>query len=126
MRCHVQTFTKTVRPLALVLVVDEHPVLRLLLRTVLENHGHIVRKAADGDAALVHVVTSPIQLVVADLNTSLTTGELLVTALRSLSDAERPMIIVTGEDIPSDLEGRVFQKPYSAQAVAKAVDSLTS
>jgi CheY-like chemotaxis protein len=112
---------------ARVLVVDEHPLLRLLLRTVLENHGHEVREAEHGDEAMVEVADWKPEVVVTDLAVSMSNGEDLVRVLRAKSGDATPRIIATGDHIPADIDvDATFTKPYSAQAVADLVDAMVA
>lgn len=108
-----------------VLVVDRHPLLRLLLRTVLENHGHEVRESEQGDAALGEVADWGPEVVIADLAVSMSSGDDLVRVLRAQSQSPAPRVIVTGDRIPDHIDADAsFTKPYSAQAIAEAVDAI--
>ena len=112
--------------MARVLVVDEHPLLRLLLRTVLENHGHDVREADEGDSAIAEVDGGEPEVVVADLAVSTSRGERLVQILRDGYVTWLPKIIATGDHIPDGINvDATFSKPYSAQAIAEVVDAIT-
>jgi CheY-like chemotaxis protein len=82
-----------------ILVVDDEPGERLLVRTILEQHGYEVIEAEDGEAALEAVRRrGPIGLVVADLNMPRMDGLELLWELRDGLVSELiPVIVVTGE-----------------------------
>ncbi len=78
-----------------VLVVDDEPGIRLLLRRYLEREGYRVVEAADGAAAMVQFAAQPIDLAVVDVMMPRLDGFELVRALRSQSDV--PVILLTGK-----------------------------
>ncbi len=82
-----------------ILVVDDEPGERLLVRTILEQNGYEVTEAEDGEAALEAVrKRGPIGLVVADLNMPRMDGlELLWELREGLVSELIPVIVVTGE-----------------------------
>ncbi len=53
--------------MAQILVVDDEPQLRALLRLILAREGHDVREAADGEGALQALEEAPADLVLCDL-----------------------------------------------------------
>lgn len=82
-----------------VLVVDDEPSVRLLVRALLERRGHPVVEAPDGVDALERLRDDgSFALVVADLNMPRMDGLELIWEIRG-SEAHRhlPVIIVTGE-----------------------------
>jgi two-component system chemotaxis response regulator CheY len=82
-----------------ILVVDDEPSARLLVRTLLERAGYVVVEAEDGVAALEAMGDgSGIGLVVADLNMPRMDGLELIWELQDAHrDAPVPVIVVTGE-----------------------------
>jgi two-component system, chemotaxis family, chemotaxis protein CheY len=82
-----------------VLVVDDEPSARLLVRALLERRGYPVAEAEDGIAALdVIRADESVGLVIADLNMPRMDGLELIWELRDLYDREHlPVIVVTGE-----------------------------
>ncbi len=82
-----------------VLVVDDDPSARLLVRSLLEKRKYRVVEAGDGLEALdVMKGNEPIRLVVADLNMPRMDGLELMWELRDVHDWEHvPVIVVTGE-----------------------------
>jgi CheY-like chemotaxis protein len=53
--------------MAYVLVADDDPSVRMVLRHVLEKHGHRVWEAPDGDAAVHHAVSRDFDLLFLDM-----------------------------------------------------------
>ncbi len=82
-----------------ILVVDDEPSARLMVRSMLEKRGYRVIEAADGVAALDAAgAEDDVQLVVADLNMPRMDGLELVWELRDRpATRDLPVIVVTGE-----------------------------
>ena len=82
-----------------ILVVDDEPSARLLVRHLLEKREYRVVEAHDGVEALEIMATGqPIELVVADLNMPRMDGLELMWELREIRGGEHlPVIVVTGE-----------------------------
>ena len=81
--------------MARVLIADDEKIVRDLLRTVLENDGHTVDEAADGQAALDAHARSAYDVVIVDLIMPRKNGLDTVLELR----AQRPetrVIVMTG------------------------------
>jgi DNA-binding response OmpR family regulator len=85
---------------ARILVVEDEPRLRDLLRLYLERDGHAVTAVGDGRAALAAVDAEPIDLVVLDLMLPGLAGEAVLAAIRERS--EMPVLIASAKR--SDLE----------------------
>lgn len=81
-----------------VLVVDDDPDVRLLIRTLLEGRGWNVSEATNGATALVRIGTErDLSLVVLDLGLPDIDGEDVLHAMRSsLSAVHVPVIVLTG------------------------------
>src|SRR5689334_9250801 len=71
------------RSMATVLVVDDDPTNRELLRTLLGYHGHLVREAADGESALLIAGTESPDAVITDVVMPGLDGYELARTLRS-------------------------------------------
>ena len=78
-----------------VLVVDDEPGIRLLLRRYLEREGYRVVEAADGAAALTLLAAEPVDLAVVDVMMPKVDGFELVRQVRATSDL--PVILLTGK-----------------------------
>jgi DNA-binding response OmpR family regulator len=81
-------------PHAHLLVVEDDPEMRDLLRKVLEKDGHLVTLAADGREALSSLGLRPFDLVITDLVMPAAGGFPLLESIRQLSPTT-PVIIVT-------------------------------
>ena len=111
--------------MARVLIVDDEPMLRLLLRLVLENDGHEVRDSDDGRDALIQIGSWRPDVVVTETTLPGLDGNDLIKRMRMRSDSVNMRIVATGLSVPSDADiDAVFIKPYEAQLVAKEIDSL--
>ena len=82
-----------------VLVVDDEPSARILVRALLEKRGHPVVEATDGVDALQRLGESgPFSLVLADLNMPRMDGLELIWEIRDAPTLRHlPVIVVTGE-----------------------------
>jgi two-component system, OmpR family, KDP operon response regulator KdpE len=79
-----------------VLVVDDEPPIRKLLRTGLAAHGYHVLEAPNGKAALEQLEASP-NLVILDLGLPDMQGHELLKAIRSRNDSV-PIVILSSRD----------------------------
>ena len=117
--------------MARILVVDDEPIVRNLVRRTLERAGHEVADAEDGEVALAANREQSFDLVIADLFMPVMDGLQLIVQLRE----EYPriqVIAISGsvyERKPRFLEiaGRMesvvtLAKPFSAEELLAAVD----
>ena len=87
--------------LARILVVEDEPDVRLLLRVLLEDEGYQVVEAADGDAAAQVGVAEPFDLVLLDLRLPKMSGFDVCRAIRQRRDT--PIIMVTAQTDSHDV-----------------------
>lgn len=89
-----------------VLVVEDNPVTRKLLRVTLEGGGYDVAEAADGKAALEQAQTRELALIVQDLKLPDMDGFDLIKQLRAMSSpaAQVPILCYSGLIGPEDRE----------------------
>ncbi len=87
-----------------ILVVDDDPEDRLLVRTILQKHGFEVEEARDGDEALERIGAGESHaLVVLDLEMPTLSGREVLAALRGKgSTTMLPVIVLTGSPDPED------------------------
>lgn len=78
-----------------ILVVDDEPEVRTLLRTGLEGEGFAVVEAADGQQAMALIERLPISLVTLDLKLGGEDGLKVARELRAAKNT--PMIMITGK-----------------------------
>jgi DNA-binding response OmpR family regulator len=131
--------------MAHILVVEDEPQLRALLRLYLEREGHRVTDAGDGASALVAIETDPADLVVLDLMLPAMQGETVLAELRAhdsvpvlitsakRTDAERIAGLRAGADDylakpfnPHELTARVAAILRRAQPVEQFVPPILS
>ena len=82
-------------PAPLALVVDDEPLIRQLVSTVLRRQGWTVIEAADGSVALSVVGARPVDLLVTDYEMPFVSGIRLAEQLRELAN-ELPVLMVSG------------------------------
>jgi CheY-like chemotaxis protein len=109
-----------------VLVVDDEPDVRYLLRVTLELAGYLVVEAAHGEAALEHVRSSPPQLVVTDQMMPVMNGGELIERLRADGATEAiPIVMVSGTRGAQGGADAILGKPFDPADLIVLVDRLT-
>lgn len=84
-------------PMVKILVVDDEPDARFLLRYEFERAGHEVTEAVDGRTALAKVAASRPALVVTDMMMPVMSGTELIRRLRADPDtADIPILCISG------------------------------
>ncbi|MGI9111231.1 MAG: response regulator transcription factor [Gaiellaceae bacterium] len=84
------------RELSTILVVDDEPNMRFLVRVTLEQAGYVVLEAHHGAAALALASESPPDLVITDLMMPVMGGRELIDRLRSNpATASIPIIVLS-------------------------------
>jgi two-component system chemotaxis response regulator CheY len=111
--------------LGAILVVDDEPAHRFLLRRIFERAGHEVVDAGDGAAALRAVAESPPDLVVTDMMMPVMNGAELIRRLRS-EPATAGIPILAASSDPEFAEGAdaVVPKPYAWRHLLEVADAL--
>lgn len=116
--------------MAKVLIVDDEPNNRLLLRTILEHAGYELAEASDGEEALSLARESPPDLIIMDLNMPGMGGVDFVMALRaeaSIASARVALYTATTSDdsLRQFMElagiGAIIEKPAEPEHVLRAV-----
>jgi CheY-like chemotaxis protein len=109
-----------------VLVVDDEPSLRLLLRRVLEDAGLEVFEASNGAAALVEVAARRPVLVVTDVMMPVMNGRELIERLRSDPATASILIVVASAEtgIASLPVDAAVPKPFRTDVVLDTVRRL--
>lgn len=80
-----------------VLVVDDDPHIRELVRVILQKEGLSVQEASDGQSALAQMESSPADMVILDIMMPNMDGWTLCKELRSLYDIPLLMLTAKGE-----------------------------
>jgi CheY-like chemotaxis protein len=108
-----------------ILVVDDEPTQRILLRRIFERAGHQVSEASDGAAALRAVHESPPDLVVTDMMMSIMDGAELIRQLRcEPATAGIPILAASGDSHLAVGADAVVAKPYSWGHLVEVADAL--
>jgi CheY-like chemotaxis protein len=114
---------------AAILVVDDDPAMRALIRLVLEAEGHDVDEASSGEDALSHVTLDPPDLILLDLMMPGMDGWRFLDELhlRGLRSGTRVVIVSALSDTDSIERGRNrgahghLVKPFELEALLEAV-----
>ena len=89
---------------AKILVVDDDPTARLLMRAALQKAGFDVRLAVDGADALRQFAEAPFDLLMLDVDMPGMSGIELCAVLRSQGGEHLPIVMVTGMDDVTSVE----------------------
>jgi CheY-like chemotaxis protein len=108
-----------------ILVVDDEPDLRYLLRRSFERAGHEVTDAGHGEAALAAIHLSVPDLVVTDMMMPVMDGAELIRRLRAdPATARIPILAATGDAQLAGGADAVLTKPYQPQQLVAAANAL--
>jgi CheY-like chemotaxis protein/HPt (histidine-containing phosphotransfer) domain-containing protein len=114
-----------------VLVVDDDSLSREVLALLLHGAGYAVESADSGDAALLHLQSTPTrpQVVLADLQMPGTSGQDLARQLRSLCGPATLLLAMSASE-PNDKSDREFDgfllKPFTMETFAAAIAGKTA
>ncbi|MBI9111304.1 response regulator [Maridesulfovibrio ferrireducens] len=116
-----------------ILVVDDDPISRQILRAMLEKEGHVVSEAEDGVKALNNYDKSSIDLVITDIFMPEKEG---VQTVRELikENPDVKIIAVSGGSSSANYDSLdwikmfgvkyTFTKPFDSKAIISAIDEL--
>jgi DNA-binding response OmpR family regulator len=109
-----------------VLVVEDDPPMRQLIRWVLEDEGIPVETAADGQQALEQARRRRPALVVLDMNLPFVDGDGVASGLRGFPGNTPPILVITGDGRPVEKARRVgafamLEKPFEVDDLISAV-----
>jgi CheY-like chemotaxis protein len=108
-----------------ILVVDDEPDQRFLLRRILQRAGHEVMEANDGAAALRAVRELAPDLVVTDMMMPVMNGVELVRCLRGDPvTAHIPILAASGDAHLAGGADAVLAKPYDMHHLIAVADAL--
>lgn len=111
--------------MARILVVDDEPDQRFLLRRIFERAGHEVAEAGHGAAALTAVRESSPDLVVTDIMMPVMDGVELIRRLRSEpATAAIPILAASGDPHLAGVADAVVPKPYDIHNLLAVADDL--
>jgi len=111
-----------------ILVVDDDPSIRFLLRLIFEAAGYAVSEAPHGRAALIRIKIQLPDVVVTDLKMPVMDGGALIERLRSEPHwADIPIVAVTGERAPLERVAKanvILAKPFLQSTLVETVNGL--
>ncbi len=115
--------------MATILIVDDHPTMRFLLKSILTNEGHAVLEAHNGQAALASLADSPeVALLVTDVDMPVMNGLELLCALTFREDL--PKLVISGATAAPPLAGLnvsgFFSKPLNLAQFKHTVARLVN
>lgn len=117
-----------------VLIVDDDPSTRFVLRLILEREGYAVVEAGNGQAALDMIAPDPLpDIVMTDLMMPVMTGVELIRRLRSNPRTAdiRIVVVSSNADAAASLQSRgqvnaIVSKPFAAGRLADGVRAVLS
>lgn len=113
------------------LIVDDEPELRNLMKTFLENAGYTVVTAADGAAALEKSESDNFDVIITDLNMPKMDGAEFIRIYRDRG-GQTPIIVVSSmiasrNDSSLELDGiQTFTKPVDYDALVSAINDTST
>lgn len=111
--------------MARVLVVDDEPDYRFLLRMVLRGQDIDVVEASNGQRALEEIDSHLPDLVITDLHMPVMDGSELVTRLRAEERTAHVRVLLWSADPDRDLPvDAIVPKPYGGDALVRRVTQL--
>ena len=112
-------------PIAWILIVDDEPDVRFMMRLILEGAGYQVTEARHGAAGLKQVKTLQPDLVTTDVMMPIMDGLEFIERLRSDPETARiPIIVVSGNsELATGADTRI-EKPFRARDLLSAAALL--
>jgi CheY-like chemotaxis protein len=108
-----------------ILVVDDEPDQRFMLRRIFERAGYAVTDAGDGAAALQAVQEAAPDLVVTDMMMPVMDGAEFIRRLRGdPATAHIPVLAASGDSHLADAADAVVSKPYNWRHLVAVADAL--
>jgi CheY-like chemotaxis protein len=113
-----------------ILVVDDEPALREVLRAALTLQGHAVRTAHNGAEALAELRVVPADLIVLDWRMPIMDGATFARVYHASSGPHAPLVVLTGDSSgPAAAEGpaaAVLAKPVDLDELLTIIDHPTA
>jgi CheY-like chemotaxis protein len=113
-----------------ILVADDEPMLREILKDVLEFEGAVVKEASNGKEAFSQLLSNPIEAVVSDIRMPGGDGLELLEKLRERNFETPVVLLITGfSDLSHDAAyskgaDAVFSKPFDVNELTDRLRSL--
>lgn len=113
-----------------VLVVEDAPLLRMVVADILRKAGHVMEEAEGSQEGIERIRTSPVDLVLTDLRMRDLSGWDVARAARAFRPRV-PVILMTGspeglesEPVPWELVRHILPKPFRTEEVLELVTTL--
>ena len=111
--------------MARILVVDDEPDLRGMVRLILELAGHQVTEAHHGRAALERLAENDVDLVLTDVMMPVMRGSELVDRLRADERTARlPILVLSASPHNVENADMVMRKPFDPTELRRNVTTL--
>ena len=111
--------------MARILIVDDEPDIRFMMRLILESAGHKVTDARHGAAGLESVKSAPPDLVITDVMMPTMDGLEFIARLRSDPEtAAIPILAVSGNSELATAADAVLRKPFLPKELLMAAAHL--
>jgi CheY-like chemotaxis protein len=119
-------------PARRILLIEDDPVVRRTLASLLRTGGHIVEEADGGPAGLTRLTEKPVDLVLTDLGMPELNGWEVARQVKA-RHPDLPVVLLTGwgeqledsGDIPAGLVDRVLGKPVRLEDLLTTIAELT-
>ncbi len=114
------------RATAVILVVDDDPEIRDVVRWLLEDEGWTVETASDGRDALERATRERPALIVLDMGLPIINGEEVARRLRQVYASPPPIVVVSADGRAGEKAARIgaasyLHKPFDVDALARLV-----
>jgi two-component system phosphate regulon response regulator PhoB len=117
--------------MASILIIEDHPTMRDAMRLVLEEGGHDVEEASDGEAGIEMARDRSPDVVLLDLSIPVVSGSEVLETLKSDPSTAGVLIVIvtaTGEEgrrraLSQGADGYIT-KPFSPLALLKIVEQV--
>jgi CheY-like chemotaxis protein len=117
--------------MARILVIDDEPAVRGLLKRALTAAGHEVVLAANGQEALTQLLSEPVELVVTDIYMPVQEGLSTIRELRNRFP-ELPIIAMSGMPLAHEVLGiaeslgvkACLKKPFPTAELLRAIEKV--
>ena len=115
-----------------ILVLDDDPTLRHLVRVILEQDGHDVVTSADVQSALAQCAVQLPELMIVDLMLPVEDGEIFLFEFRRrFRNARVPVVLLSASSARSDIAKRLgveatLTKPFVARDLRDLVSDLAA
>ena len=115
--------------MASVLVIDDQKAIRTVLAMVLEELGHEVELAENGEQGIELLKgSSDFDLVITDIKMPNADGNEVVRHIRASQRSTTPVVAITGfpEDVDTELFDYTIIKPFKLEKLRTIVDRFTN